>query len=85
MKLLNYDFYRAICFFIIYINIYLKIVWRHDGRLITPNVLSDNKYQVRKSGSLLVRDFTVADGGRYECTLKNQYGRATASALVKIK
>ncbi|XP_004526120.1 peroxidasin [Ceratitis capitata] len=63
----------------------VQIVWRHDGRLITPNVLSDNKYQVRKSGSLLVRDFTVADGGRYECTLKNQYGRATASALVKIK
>ncbi|XP_050334425.1 peroxidasin [Bactrocera neohumeralis] len=63
----------------------VQVIWRHDGKVITENIFSNDKYQVSGSGSLLVKNVTTADGGRYECTLKNQYGRVTASALVKVK
>ncbi|XP_054084905.1 peroxidasin [Zeugodacus cucurbitae] len=59
----------------------VQVVWRHDGRVITQN----DKYQIKGSGSILVKNVTTEDGGRYECTIKNQYGRVTASSLVKVK
>nr|XP_036214818.1 peroxidasin isoform X2 [Bactrocera oleae] len=62
----------------------VQVIWRHDGRVITENIFSNHKYQVSGYGSLLVKNVTTADGGRYECTLKNQYGRVTASSLVKV-
>ncbi|XP_054736235.1 peroxidasin [Anastrepha obliqua] len=62
-------------------NTNIQLIWRHDGRIIAPN----DKYHVSKSGSLFVKNVTTSDAGRYECTVKNQYGRVTASALVKIK
>ncbi|EDV96683.1 peroxidasin [Drosophila grimshawi] len=63
----------------------LQIVWRRDGRLIDPNVQLTEKYQISGTGSLFVKNVTILDGGRYECQLKNKFGRATASALVTIR
>ncbi|KAH8316805.1 hypothetical protein KR074_009084 [Drosophila pseudoananassae] len=63
----------------------LQILWRRDGRLIDPNVQLTEKYQISGLGSLFVKNVTILDGGRYECQLKNQFGRATASALVTIR
>ncbi|XP_030372346.1 peroxidasin, partial [Scaptodrosophila lebanonensis] len=63
----------------------LQISWRRDGRLIDPNQQLTEKYQISGAGSLYVKNVTILDGGRYECTLKNQFGRATASALVTIR
>jgi len=62
-----------------------QISWRHDGRLIDPNVQLAEKYQISGAGSLFVKNVTIPDGGRYECQLKNQFGRASASALVTIR
>ncbi|KAM8709189.1 hypothetical protein ACLKA7_016061 [Drosophila subpalustris] len=63
----------------------LQIAWRRDGRLIDPNVQLTEKYQISGAGSLFVKNVTILDGGRYECQLKNKFGRATASALVTIR
>ncbi|XP_017057908.1 peroxidasin [Drosophila ficusphila] len=63
----------------------LQITWRHDGRLIDPNVQLTEKYQISGAGSLFVKNVTIPDGGRYECQVKNQFGRASASALVTIR
>ncbi|KAH8305592.1 hypothetical protein KR059_002341 [Drosophila kikkawai] len=63
----------------------LQISWRHDGRLIDPNVQLTEKYQISGAGSLFVKNVTIPDGGRYECQLKNQFGRTSASALVTIR
>ncbi|XP_043950846.1 peroxidasin isoform X1 [Drosophila biarmipes] len=63
----------------------LQISWRHDGRLIDPNVQLTEKYQISGAGSLFVKNVTIPDGGRYECQLKNQFGRVSASALVTIR
>ncbi|XP_060651867.1 LOW QUALITY PROTEIN: peroxidasin [Drosophila nasuta] len=63
----------------------LQIVWRRDGRSIDPNVQLTEKYQISGTGSLFVKNVTILDGGRYECQLKNRFGRATASALVTIR
>ncbi|XP_001354288.3 peroxidasin [Drosophila pseudoobscura] len=63
----------------------LQISWRRDGRLIDPNVQLTEKYQISGAGSLFVKNVTILDGGRYECQLKNEFGRASASALVTIR
>ncbi|ALC43349.1 Pxn [Drosophila busckii] len=63
----------------------MQITWRRDGRLIDPNVQLIEKYQISGAGSLFVKNVTILDGGRYECQLRNKFGRATASALVTIK
>ncbi|EDW78831.1 uncharacterized protein Dwil_GK12503 [Drosophila willistoni] len=63
----------------------LQITWRRDGRLIDPHVQAIEKYQISGAGSLFVKNVTILDGGRYECQLKNQFGRVSASALVTIR
>ncbi|XP_061393833.1 peroxidasin [Musca vetustissima] len=63
----------------------IQITWRRDGRIIDPNVLLTNKYEISGTGSLFVRNVTIFDGGRYECSVKNEFGRATASAFVTIR
>lgn len=74
------------------INLYLPIIywqvqltWRKDGHLIEPQRESNNKHQISASGSLFIRNITIFDGGRYECSVKNEYGRTTASVLVTVK
>ncbi|KAH8303803.1 hypothetical protein KR018_006943 [Drosophila ironensis] len=63
----------------------LQISWRRDGRLIDPNVQLAEKYQISGAGSLFVKNVTILDGGRYECQLRNQFGRTSASALVTVR
>ncbi|XP_055843277.1 peroxidasin [Episyrphus balteatus] len=59
----------------------VQIKWQKDGRLITEN----ERFQISLSGSLYVKNATLADTGRYECSIKNEHGRATASGFVTIK
>ncbi|XP_075162195.1 peroxidasin [Haematobia irritans] len=63
----------------------IQITWRRDGRIIDPNVVTSNKYEISGTGSLFVRNVTIFDGGRYECSVKNEFGRSTTSAFVTIR
>ncbi|XP_053689507.1 peroxidasin [Sabethes cyaneus] len=55
--------------------------WRKDGRTLTQT----EKYRLSSAGSLFISNLTETDQGRYECSLLNQYGRATASGLLTVK
>ncbi|XP_021697884.1 peroxidasin isoform X1 [Aedes aegypti] len=59
----------------------MQTKWRKDGRTITQT----EKYRLSLAGSLFISNLTEADQGRYECSLLNQYGRATASGLLTVK
>ncbi|XP_062542992.1 peroxidasin [Armigeres subalbatus] len=59
----------------------MQTKWRKDGRTITQT----DKYRLSVAGSLFISNLTEADQGRYECSLLNQYGRATASGLLTVK
>ncbi|XP_058461280.1 peroxidasin isoform X2 [Malaya genurostris] len=59
----------------------LQIKWRKDGRTLTQT----DKYRLSSTGSLSISNLTETDRGRYECSLLNQYGRATASGLLTVK
>ncbi|XP_058066005.1 peroxidasin [Anopheles bellator] len=59
----------------------LQIKWQKDGRTITPK----DKYRLSAAGSLFVSNVTQTDEGRYECSLVNKYGRATASGRLTVK
>ncbi|XP_065362237.1 peroxidasin [Calliphora vicina] len=63
----------------------IQITWRKDGRVIDPKVLHTDKYEVIATGSLFIKNVTILDNGRYECSIKNEFGRATASALITIR
>lgn len=43
------------------------------------------RHRVASSGSLAIKKITLADAGRYECTARNEFGRANAAALVTVK
>ncbi|XP_055601932.1 peroxidasin isoform X2 [Uranotaenia lowii] len=55
--------------------------WRVNGR----TVVQTDRYRVSPAGSLFITNLTETDHGRYECSLQNKYGRATASGLVTVK
>lgn len=59
----------------------VQVKWQKDGRTITNN----ERFQISLSGSLYIKNATLSDTGRYECSIKNEHGRATASGLVTIK
>uniref|UniRef100_A0A4Y0BLU1 Peroxidasin n=1 Tax=Anopheles funestus TaxID=62324 RepID=A0A4Y0BLU1_ANOFN len=59
----------------------LQIKWQKEGRTITPK----DKYRISSAGSLFVANITLTDEGRYECSLLNKYGRATASGMLTVK
>ncbi|XP_053674743.1 peroxidasin [Anopheles nili] len=59
----------------------LQIKWQKEGRTITPK----DKYRISSAGSLFVANVTQLDEGRYECSLLNKYGRATASGMLTVK
>ncbi|KAI8116975.1 Peroxidasin [Lucilia cuprina] len=63
----------------------IQITWRKDGRIIDPKILQTDKYEIIGTGSLFIKNVTILDNGRYECSIKNEFGRATASALVTIR
>ncbi|XP_014210778.1 peroxidasin homolog [Copidosoma floridanum] len=57
-----------------------KVSWRKDG-----SALEGNRTRVSKHGSLYLYNVTERDVGRYECRAVNEHGRATASALVRVR
>uniref|UniRef100_A0A1S4GUJ9 Peroxidase n=2 Tax=Anopheles gambiae TaxID=7165 RepID=A0A1S4GUJ9_ANOGA len=59
----------------------LQIKWQKEGRTITPK----DKYRISSAGSLFIANITLTDEGRYECSLLNKYGRATASGMLTVK
>lgn len=62
-----------------------QVKWHKDGRLIGTIGLANDKYIVSSAGSIFVNNVTLVDTGRYECSVKNEKGRVTASALITIK
>lgn len=58
-----------------------EVKWKKDGR----TVFAVGRVRVAPSGSLFVSNLTLADSGRYECSVVNEYGRATASGLITVK
>uniref|UniRef100_A0AAG5DEK2 Cell adhesion molecule-related/down-regulated by oncogenes n=1 Tax=Anopheles atroparvus TaxID=41427 RepID=A0AAG5DEK2_ANOAO len=61
----------------------LQIKWQKEGRTITPK--DKDKYRISSAGSLFISNITELDVGRYECSLLNKYGRATASGMLAVK
>ncbi|XP_060832703.1 peroxidasin homolog [Bombus pascuorum] len=56
------------------------IQWKKDGTAV-----EGSRFRVSRGGSLYLYNVTAADTGRYECSAVNQYGRATAQALVRVR
>lgn len=59
----------------------LKVKWRKDGKTL---VVSE-RHRVASGGSLYIKKVIAQDAGRYECSIRNNFGRATASALITVK
>ncbi|XP_011629559.1 peroxidasin [Pogonomyrmex barbatus] len=57
-----------------------EIQWKKDG-----STLESNRVKITRGGSLLIFNVTLQDSGRYECSAVNDYGRATADALVRVR
>lgn len=55
--------------------------WKKDGKTIIPSA----KHRFASTGSLFIKKITAQDAGRYECSIKNNNGRASASAVVTVK
>lgn len=58
-----------------------EVKWKKDGRTL----FAVGRLRVAPSGSLFVANLTLADSGRYECSVFNEFGRATASGLITVK
>ncbi|XP_043287207.1 peroxidasin isoform X2 [Venturia canescens] len=46
---------------------------------------NNEKYKISRAGSLYIFNVSTSEGGRYECTASNAYGRASAQTLLKIR
>lgn len=58
-----------------------EIQWRKDGSRITP----DDRMSISLIGSLLIKNVTLRETGRYECSVSNKNGRDTASIFLTVK
>lgn len=58
-----------------------EVKWRKDGNTIVPSA----KHRFAPSGSLFIKKITSQEAGRYECTIRNSFGRVSASALITVK
>lgn len=58
-----------------------EVKWKKDGRTL----FAVSRVRIAPSGSLFIANLTLADSGRYECSIFNEYGRATASGLITVK
>ncbi|XP_076650032.1 peroxidasin [Halictus rubicundus] len=56
------------------------ILWKKDGTAV-----EGSRIRISRAGSLYLYNVTPADTGRYECSAVNEYGRATAQALVRVR
>ncbi|XP_076171397.1 peroxidasin [Ptiloglossa arizonensis] len=56
------------------------IQWKKDGTAV-----EGDRARISRGGSLYLYNVTSADAGRYECSAVNEYGRATAQALVRVR
>lgn len=55
--------------------------WKKDGRTLTKSI----KYNFSPAGSLFIANVNEIDAGRYECTVTNEMGRATASCVITVR
>lgn len=58
-----------------------KVKWKKDGKSIIPSA----KHRIAPGGSLYIKKINEQDAGRYECSVVNSNGRATAAGLVTIR
>ncbi|XP_076248599.1 peroxidasin [Calliopsis andreniformis] len=56
------------------------IQWKKDGTAV-----EGDRVKISRGGSLYLYNVTAADTGRYECSAVNEYGRATAQALLRVR
>ena len=61
--------------------LFLQSKWKKDGRTLTKSI----KYNLSPAGSLFISNLNELDAGRYECTVTNEFGRVTASAVVSVR
>ncbi|KAG7189813.1 hypothetical protein KM043_017473 [Ampulex compressa] len=57
-----------------------RMRWTKDG-----SALEGSRIRVSRGGSLYLYNVTAEDAGRYECSAVNEYGRATAQAVVRVR
>ncbi|XP_055686975.1 peroxidasin isoform X2 [Lutzomyia longipalpis] len=58
-----------------------QVKWKKDGRTI----ISTDRFRIAASGSLHVTNVTTLDSGRYECSITNEFGRATGQGLLIVR
>ncbi|XP_015185112.1 PREDICTED: peroxidasin [Polistes dominula] len=58
------------------------IQWKKDGATISND---RSRIRISRAGSLYLYNVSSQDTGRYECSAVNDYGRATAQALVRVR
>lgn len=59
----------------------VQVKWKKDGKTLIPSA----KHRFASTGSLFIKKVTAQDAGRYECSIKSEFGRDSASALVTVK
>lgn len=57
------------------------VTWKHEGRFIVPG--GHQRYQMNET-ALMIRGVRLDDGGRYECTALNIFGRDAESLLLAV-
>ncbi|XP_059614618.1 peroxidasin isoform X2 [Phlebotomus argentipes] len=58
-----------------------QVKWKKDGRTIIPT----DRFRTAESGSLHIANVTILDSGRYECSITNEFGRATGQGLLIVR
>ncbi|XP_073994587.1 Down syndrome cell adhesion molecule 4 isoform X2 [Rhodnius prolixus] len=59
-----------------------KLDWKVGGNTLSA---TNNRYLVKKDGSLLIRDVQYADRGNYSCSVGNRHGEDSIYYLLKVR